>query len=168
MPSEDQAFNGHRYVIIPRTLIFLFNTEGDVLLLKGDKAKRLWPGLYNGIGGHVEPGEDLLSAAERELFEEAGIDGVFLYLCGQIMVYVEDRTGVGVFIFKGKFDEMPFRSSSEGVLEWISMTKLSDYPLVEDLKIILPLVANHHLGESLLIGKSAYNEHDDLEISFRV
>lgn len=167
MPSEDQGLNGRRYVIVPRTLIFLFNTKGDVLLLKGDKTKRLWPGLYNGIGGHVEPGEDVLSSAERELFEEAGIDGVFLYLCGQIMVHVEARTGVGVFIFKGQFNKMEFRPSSEGDLEWISMSKLSNYPIVDDLKVVLPLVAGHRLGEPLLIGKSAYNEMGDLEISFR-
>ena len=72
MPATDQGLNQDRYMLIPRTLIFL--TRGDnILLIKGAVNKRLWANLYNGIGGHIESGEDILSAARRELTEETSL-----------------------------------------------------------------------------------------------
>jgi 8-oxo-dGTP diphosphatase len=68
MPKSEQGVNQGRFSVIPRTLIFI--THGDkILLIKGSPFKRLWANQYNGIGGHIEKGEDVLSAARRELRE---------------------------------------------------------------------------------------------------
>ncbi len=72
MPASDQGVHNDRYQVIPRSLIFVRRGE-QVLLLKGAAHKRLWANLYNGIGGHIERGEDALSAARRELAEESGL-----------------------------------------------------------------------------------------------
>jgi len=65
MPQSNQGVTNDRYTVIPRTAIFL--RRGDlVLLLKGAPTKRLWANKYNGLGGHLERGEDVLSAAKRE------------------------------------------------------------------------------------------------------
>ena len=60
MPNSDQGLHtSKRYHFIPRVLILL--TMGDkILLLKGAPDKRIWPNLYNGLGGHVERGETVL------------------------------------------------------------------------------------------------------------
>ena len=74
MGREDQgvAKSKHRYQVIPRTLCFI--TYGDeVLLLRGGPHKRLWAGRYNGVGGHIEAGEDVHAATLREIDEETGL-----------------------------------------------------------------------------------------------
>jgi len=86
MPVIDQGFEETKYQIISRTLIFLFDSNNQVLLIKGADTKHRWPGKYNGIGGHIEGGEDILEAGLRELQEESGIKDVELSLIGQIMV----------------------------------------------------------------------------------
>jgi 8-oxo-dGTP diphosphatase len=51
-------------MIIPRVAVFLRRND-SYLLLKGAPTKRLWANKYNGLGGHIERGEDVLSAAKQ-------------------------------------------------------------------------------------------------------
>ena len=53
-------------------LIVVFNNELDKALFC-IRAKQPYKGMYNFVGGQVEPGEDNDTAAYRELFEETGI-----------------------------------------------------------------------------------------------
>ena len=54
----------------PTVGVFIFNSQGELLLLKSHK----WPGLYVVPGGHVELGERIEEAAIREAKEETGLD----------------------------------------------------------------------------------------------
>lgn len=138
-----------RYQVTPRTLIFLYSRspesgKREVLLLRGAPDKRLWANKYNGIGGHVEAGEDVLSAALRELDEEAGVTGVDLTLRGVINIAVHldppAPTGVMVFVFCADVTDRSFTAGAEGNLAWIPVDELPNYPLVDDLFTLLPLL----------------------------
>lgn len=54
------------------TLIYLKENE-RVLLLKRDGNKDMVPNKWLGLGGKVEPGEDIVSSAKREFYEETGL-----------------------------------------------------------------------------------------------
>ena len=75
MPSSEQGIDVKRFSVVPRSLIFLFNDQDQVLLIKGSPEKHIWADKYNGLGGHIEPGEDILEGALRELAEESGDKG---------------------------------------------------------------------------------------------
>jgi len=166
MPAIDQGLEAKRFFVIPRTLIFLFDEQDRVLLLKGADDKRLWAGKLNGIGGHLEQGEDILESAHRELQEETGITDADLWLCGQIMIAVTEEQGVAVFVFKGKYADQKFIPSPEGELDWVPMDEIGTKPLVEDLFALLPKAAAHQVSEPLIIGKYAYGQDEKLVISF--
>jgi len=165
MPVSDQGVNHQRYTIVPRTLIFI--TRGDeILLLKGAPDKRLWAGLYNGIGGHIEQGEDVLNAARREIFEEAGLIPTKLHLCGTITINTGQDPGVGIYVFRGICSQQEIIPSREGILEWIPISKINQIPLVEDLFQLIPRVLSVQPGEPPFSAHSSYDEGGRMIIKF--
>jgi 8-oxo-dGTP diphosphatase len=165
MPRNDQGVSHERYKIIPRTLIFIFHND-KVLLIKGAATKRLWANLYNGIGGHIERGEDTFSAAKREVEEETGLKAVDLYLCGSVVIDVEEFTGVGIYVFIGETPSDYTVSSHEGNLEWVTYEKALTLPLVEDLQFLLPKIFQFRRYNRLFHARYTYDEADRLSVVF--
>lgn len=138
-----------RYQAIPRTLLLITSHNPDtqqreVLLLKGAPTKRLWANRYNGLGGHIEANENVLSAAQRELTEETGLTGVALTLRGVINIdtgadEAGPRPGVLLFVLVGETEQRQVIPTAEGTPEWIPLTQLDDHPLLDDLYAVIPL-----------------------------
>ncbi|MBU4319645.1 MAG: NUDIX domain-containing protein [Nitrospinae bacterium] len=54
--------------------VLVFNKKGSLFLQKRSETKDVAPGKWDtSVGGHVNPGENLLQAAKREMEEELGI-----------------------------------------------------------------------------------------------
>ena len=165
MPVSDQGVNLDRYMFVPRTLIILRRSD-RVLLLKGAAKKRLWAGLYNGIGGHIESGEDVFSAACRELREETGLTSPNLSLCGILSVDTQTNPGVCVFIFTGDCLEGEPEHSDEGSLEWIKLSEVNKIPLVGDLRWLLPKIMTYKQGFQIFFAQSSYDKSGNITIRF--
>jgi len=168
MPAADQGVGQKRYQLIPRVLIFL--TRGrEILMIKGSPTKRLWADKYNGIGGHVEQGESVISAACRELQEETGVNGVDLELTAIITIDTGEKSGIGMFVFRGSLTEdavLDLHPSQEGTLEWVHQFDMVSLPLVEDLPVLIPRVLAHRIGEPPFYAVYSYSSEDRLQIQF--
>jgi len=164
MPVSDQGVSRDRYMLIPRTLIFLRRGE-TVLLIKGAPHKRLWANKYNGVGGHVKRGEDALSAARRELREETGLTAD-LWLSGTVMVETGENPGIGIFVFTGECPHGEPKPCTEGTLEWIPFAELPDLPAVEDLPLLLERVQKMERGDPPFAARSYYDDYEKLVVKF--
>lgn len=167
MSSLNQINDKNRYKVIPRTLIFVFDDNERVLLIKGSQDKKLWAGLLNGIGGHIEVSEDIFEAAIRELEEETSLSNITLDFCGQILIDVERDLGVSIFLFRGRYTGEILSSSEEGNLSWIGINDLEDEQVVEDLPVLIPRIYRYNPGDPLIIGKYVYDQEGQLRILLR-
>jgi 8-oxo-dGTP diphosphatase len=100
-------------------------------------------GKYNGLGGKLEPDEDVAAGMRREIREEAAIECLDLQLRGTISwpgfgQHGEDWFG---FLFLiTRFHGTPLERNPEGTLEWVATDRLLELPLWEGDRHFLPLV----------------------------
>lgn len=154
-----------RYQVFPRTLCFITHGE-DVLLLRGAPDKKIWPDQYNGIGGHVKAGEDVHTAARREIREETGLSVRDLHLRGVINIPVDPDTGIILFVFTAAAENQDVRPSEEGTPEWIPVDQIDRLDVVEDLPILLPRVLSMEPDEAPFFALYTYDEDDELVVTY--
>jgi 8-oxo-dGTP diphosphatase len=157
MTLPGQRVQSERYQLIPRTLVFLLHSN-KILLVKIADDRGAWAGLYNGVGGHIEAGENPHAAAIREIQEETGIAPKDLRLCGIISVHTSSSLGIGIHVFVGEVDHEEVQTSNEGEPEWIPLEKLDDYPLVADLPYVIPRALDSYRKNQTFCGLTTFNE----------
>lgn len=162
---EGQRLQPERYSVIPRTLTFL-TREGQVLLLRVAAEKGAWSGRYNGLGGHVEQGEDVHSAARREVAEESGLDVDALELAGIVLVDTATRPGIALFVFSAEVTGETARRTPEGEIAWLDLERLGDIPLVDDLPVLLPRVLRARQTGRPFFGCYRFDEEGRVQMQF--
>jgi len=166
MSKAGQRLDPTRYTIVPRTLTFILRGD-EVLLLRLGPDRGEWAGKLNGLGGHVEAGEDIFHSARREIREEAGLSPGTLRLCGVVLIDTGQVPGIGLYVCVGEAgDDASPRASAEGDLTWVHIGDLARHPLVEDLPVLLPRALNCYRRSTTFSALSRFDPDGTLHIDF--
>lgn len=165
MSQAGQRLDPSRYTIVPRTLSFLVRGN-RVLLLQLGADRGEWAGRLNGVGGHIEAGEDVLTSARREIREETGLSPGELRLSGVVMIDV-GPPGIGLFVFVGTDEgDSPPESGPEGRPVWVDLDRLSDEVTVEDIPQLIPRALQGFARRTCFFARYRYDETGQLRIIF--
>ncbi len=136
------------YTPILATLGYILSPDGRRVLLvhRNKRPGDAHYGKYNGLGGKLEPGEDIVACLRREVREESGLECEQLQLRGTISwpgfgKHGEDWFGF-IFLVE-RFRGEPWQENAEGVLEWVEIERVLQLPLWEGDRFFLPLVFDH-------------------------
>ncbi len=101
---------------------FLLN-DNDVLMMKRAAHKKIAPGYWYGVGGHLEPNElnDPTAACIREVWEETKIEAA--QISGFKLRYIvmrRSRTEIVInYFFFGWAETREITANEEGTLHWV-------------------------------------------------
>ena len=119
---------------IVATLGYVLSPDGQRALMIHRNARKddHHLGKYNGLGGKMEPGEDIAACMRREILEEAGIECQEMRLRGTLNwpgfgKHGEDWLGF-IFIID-RYSGTPMESNPEGALEWVPVDGLDALPM---------------------------------------
>lgn len=133
------------YTPIVATLGYVMSRDGRQVLMVHRNAREddHHLGKYNGLGGKLEPDEDVVSCMRREIREEAGIECGAMRLRGTISWPGFGKAGedwLGFVFVIDQWSGTPVESNSEGTLEWVPVERITALPLWEGDRHFLPLV----------------------------
>jgi 8-oxo-dGTP diphosphatase len=133
------------YTPILATLGYICSPDAQRVLMvhRSARADDQQLGKYNGLGGKLEPGEDVAAGMRREIREESGLEVTSMQLRGTINWPGFGRDGEDwfgfIFVIDG-FTGTPPAQNAEGTLEWVARDRILTLPLWEGDKHFIPLV----------------------------
>ncbi|MGL6074758.1 MAG: NUDIX hydrolase [Fimbriiglobus sp.] len=133
------------YSPILATLGYIFSPDQKHVLMVHRNAR---PGdehlgKYNGLGGKLEPGEDIVAGFRREVMEEANLTCTKLHLAGTISWPGFGKAGEDWFGFLFRvteFEGVPPSRNAEGDLHWVPVDQVLGLPLWEGDRHFLPML----------------------------
>lgn len=133
------------YMPILATLGYVMSPDRQSVLMihRNARPHDLHYGKYNGLGGKLEPREDVVEGIKREIREEAGIEAEEIVLRGSVNWPGFGAGGEDWFAFVFRIDRWsgtPFTSNPEGTLEWVPVARLPELNLWESDRLWLDMV----------------------------
>jgi 8-oxo-dGTP diphosphatase len=127
------------------TLGYVLSSDGNRVLLVHRNRRPDDPhlGKYNGLGGKLEAGEDVVACLRREIREEADLQCDEIQLRGTVSWPGFGKGGEDWFGFIFRIDRWhgtPRTENNEGALEWVDVLRIGELPLWEGDRHFLPLV----------------------------
>ena len=121
------------YTPIVATLGYVMSPDGKRVLLvhRNRRPGDAHLGKYNGLGGKLDRGEDVVAGMRREVREEAGLECETLALRGTISWPGFGKQGEDWFGFIFRVDRWngaPKKENPEGTLEWMDVDRLMELP----------------------------------------
>lgn len=97
--SRGEAHSGSK-ILHPVVHLHVFNSQGEIYLQKRPEWKDVQPGKWDtATGGHIDYGEDVQTALQREVNEELGITNyVPKFLCAYVFESTCEKEFVNVFM----------------------------------------------------------------------
>jgi 8-oxo-dGTP diphosphatase len=119
--------------------------ERALMIRRDARPDDLHFGYYNGLGGKLEPDEDVAAGMRREIREEAGLECGALEFAGTISWPGFGRGGENWFGFLFRipaWQGTPPTANAEGSLHWITIADMlaGKVPMWESDRHFLPLV----------------------------
>ena len=114
------------YTPILATLGYVLSPDGQRVLMihRNRRPGDQHLGKYNGLGGKVDPQEDVVACLRREIREEANLECEEMTLRGTISWPGFGKQGEDWFGFVFRIDRWrgtPPNDNPEGVLEWVEL-----------------------------------------------
>ena len=144
------------YTPVVATLGYVLSVDGTSVLMVHRTAREDDPALgkYNGLGGKMEPGEDVAACMVREIREEAGIEVSAMELRGTLSWPGFGKDGeswLGFVFLVTKWTGTPLTANAEGSLHWV---------LIEDiLARRMPMWEGDHTWLPFLFAPDARQFH---------
>lgn len=144
------------YTPIIGTLVYVIRHDHVLLVHRNRRDHDQHLGKWNGLGGKVEPNEDLATCARRELREEASLEVTAMSLRGTVSWPGFGPRGedwLSPIFLVTEFTGEPPSHNDEGDLEWVPVSRVlnacssdpaereaADLPMWEGDRHFLPLV----------------------------
>lgn len=140
--------NIHNIVICSNLFV---KKDGTYLVIRRSPQKVDLANMVHAIGGKIEPSEDPLFAAKRELMEEAGIEAKNIKLEGVVteVPHPDDpkyKESWLIFYFSGEYDGGVVKETEEGELVWMTPEQLQEAPMFPSLKMVIGHITNPNQG----------------------
>ena len=138
------------------TLGFVLSPDGQRVLMvhrvARDDDEQL--GKWNGLGGKVEPDEDVWTGMAREIREEAGIEVTSMRLRGTVSWpgFHSDGSDVFGFIFLiDGWTGTPRTANEEGPLVWQPISGIGELPMWAGDRYFIPQVFDQEVSQFHLV-----------------
>ena len=137
--EEQKPNRPNTFTVIPRVLAFI-ERDDEILFIKRLKENAFAYQKLNGVGGHIEQGEDPLTAIRREVQEECGLVIHEFTLHAVIFIDIECNPGINVFVFSAHYPGGELHPSDEGDLVWVKKKDVHSENVIKDVPMLLETI----------------------------
>lgn len=127
------------------TLAYVLSPDRTQVLMihRNKRADDIHFGKYNGLGGKLQPNEDVVTGLRRELHEESGLIADEVLLRGTISWPGFGKRGEDWFGFIFRVESWHgevHAGNHEGTLEWVDLASMETLPMWPSDRNFLPMV----------------------------